>query len=119
MTVVRRISRTFGKLPSSASTAATHSPPGRPSTSSRSALSRPPRRKSSSARITRAPALPAVSAAISPAGPPPITSRSQNPKAFSHLSGSRSPDSAPSPAARRITGSYTFSQNPLGHMKVL
>ena len=105
MTVVRVITRTFGIAASSAAAAAAQSAPGRPPTSSRSAFSRPPGRKSSSARITRAPARPATSAAISPAGPAPITRRSQKAKAFSQRSGSRAPESRPSPAARRIAGS--------------
>ena len=50
----------------------------------RSASSRPPSRKSSSARMTRAPARAAVSAAIRPAGPAPITSTSQCANAFSY-----------------------------------
>ena len=45
--------------------------------------SRPPKQKSSSARMTRAPARPAASAAVSPAGPEPITSTSQKACTFS------------------------------------
>ena len=71
-------SRTSGRLASSASTRGDPvRAPARRRSLARSARRRPPRRKSSSARITRAPARPAASAAISPAGPPPITSTSQ------------------------------------------
>jgi hypothetical protein len=69
MIVVRAISRTFGSAASSATTPAAQSAPALPPTSSVSAFSRPPMRKSSSARITRAPARPAVSAAIRPGRP--------------------------------------------------
>ena len=47
----------------------------------------------------------AVKAAIKPAGPAPITSRSQCAQAFSYLSALARIDSAPRPAPRRMTGS--------------
>jgi hypothetical protein len=57
--------------------------PGIPSISWVSARRRPPARLSSSARITSAPARAAASAAMRPAGPAPITRRSQKAKALS------------------------------------
>jgi hypothetical protein len=69
--------------------------------------------------LVSVPLRPAVRAAARPAGPAPMISRSQCRNPLSQASGSSCTDSAPRPAARRISGSYSFSQNAAGHMKVL
>ena len=61
--------------------------------------------KSSSAKMTRAPARPAVSAAARPLGPAPITNRSQCRNPLSYVSGSSCFERLPRPAAWRISGS--------------
>ena len=55
--------------------------------------------------MTRAPALPAASAAVNPDGPDPAINKSQCRKPLSYLSGSSCFDKLPNPALDRIIGS--------------
>ena len=97
--------RTLAIASNSAAVLSINSDVDLPSISKVSEFSRPPSRKSSSARITRAPARPAVKAADNPAGPAPITKTSQCKNPRSYLSGSSKNEMLPSPAALLMMGS--------------
>ena len=96
-----------------------HAFPDKLSIVTSSVKSDPPNLGLSSAKITFAPFFAAAYALDNPAGPDPVTNKSQYSYLCSYLSLSFSFDATPKPAAFLIKGSYILYQKLFGHINVL